>query len=269
MTSNFGLKMHDRPDYASEETESFLPSATPRKPRRCSSAVVGNILLCVALVLTVAVTIKQHFQLKRLGGSGSYSSGFETDFLLSRAVVELEEVAFTGGLLYHDNGTLYREIDETKPQYVGQPGPHIDKAWEDLMSALEVVIEGKEAEESEIQGKTIQEPDGNSYRLSLDVYHSLHCVNMARRAIDDDYYHRNGEGEKVNRLHVEHCLDYLRQTIQCSGDLTPLYYQYSEFRGRGFPVWGQKHTCRNFGRIHQWALSRHRDQEEGGPHHDH
>lgn len=155
MASDFTLKMHDRSDYASEETESFLPSTIPRKSRRCSSAVVGNILLSVALVLTVAVTIKQHFELKRLGGSGSYSSGFETDFrtyqpfyaeliddvtdyytlpVLSRAVVELEEVAFTGGLLYHDNGTLYREIDETKPQYVGRPGPHIDKAWEDLMS---------------------------------------------------------------------------------------------------------------------------------------
>lgn len=249
-----------------DESASFLTTKESISRRRrgfwWSAYGLTQWLQILLISLLVLVVILQYARINALKGSSSYENGFRTDFVLAKHVIDTEEVAFTGGLVYDENGTLYREMDYTQPQYAGQPGPDIDKAWEDLMYGLEVVLEGDEAVEAELLGKTIEEPDGHSFRMSVDVYHSLHCVNLVRQALDVDYYHRNGEGSRIYRIHTDHCLDYLRQSIQCAGDLTPLYYQYSEHRRRGFPVWGSKHTCRNFGKIQHWALSKHRDQVE-------
>jgi hypothetical protein len=60
----------------------------------------------------------------------------------------------------------------------------------------------------------------------------------------------------IDTSELDHCLDYLRQAVQCAGNLTPLTYQYSESRGRRYPVFGAQHTCRDFGKIHEWAMQR-------------
>ncbi|QGA18663.1 hypothetical protein EYB26_006348 [Talaromyces marneffei] len=163
----------------------------------CYSCILGALALLLLLIIAI-----QNGQLSEFRKKGSYQFGFRTDFVPVKTTIALEEASFTGGLLYDENGTLYQEVDSGQPQYVGLPGPHIDKAWKDLMNGLDVVIEGKEAEDAGLLGLTIAEPDGKSFRLSLDVYHSLHCVNLVRQALDVNYYHRNGEGPHIYRLHT-------------------------------------------------------------------
>jgi hypothetical protein len=50
-----------------------------------------------------------------------------------KSALATETVRFTGGLHYHKNGTLYRETIEGQPQYVGEPSPEIDSAWNRLL----------------------------------------------------------------------------------------------------------------------------------------
>ncbi|KXL46833.1 MAG: hypothetical protein FE78DRAFT_145332, partial [Acidomyces sp. 'richmondensis'] len=50
-----------------------------------------------------------------------------------------------------------------------------------------------------------------------------------------------------------HCLDYLRQSIQCSADLTPVIMYYQLWINGSLPWFEQTHTCRNWDRIHAWA----------------
>ncbi len=54
----------------------------------------------------------------------------------------MEKSVFTGGLKYHPNDTLYREIEPGQPQYVGRASPAIDKAWNDLL--MREFIEGEQ-----------------------------------------------------------------------------------------------------------------------------
>lgn len=48
-------------------------------------------------------------------------------------MLEVEKTKFTGSFEYDENGTLYRTLEPGKTQYVGQPNPEIDAAWEALV----------------------------------------------------------------------------------------------------------------------------------------
>ncbi|KAF2736570.1 hypothetical protein EJ04DRAFT_432782, partial [Polyplosphaeria fusca] len=51
-----------------------------------------------------------------------------------------------------------------------------------------------------------------------------------------------------------HCLDYLRQVVQCHGDVTPLVVFYQEERGNYAFDHAVTHSCRKFERIYEWAV---------------
>ena len=54
----------------------------------------------------------------------------------------------------------------------------------------------------------------------------------------------------------DHCLDYIRQSVQCSGDLTPMTFNFQAARGRLVADFDAFHTCRKFDSFHDWALER-------------
>ncbi|EMR81581.1 hypothetical protein BcDW1_9835 [Botrytis cinerea BcDW1] len=60
-------------------------------------------------------------------------------------ILSEETVRFTGGLHFHKNGTLYRETIEGEPQYVGEPSPEIDSAWNQLLKGQYMNLVGDEA----------------------------------------------------------------------------------------------------------------------------
>jgi len=105
----------------------------------------------------------------------------------------------------------------------------------------------------------------------LDVYHSLHCLNAIREMLKPTLYNISNEEDpllKVNpaieklfsdsmwmRIHSEHCMDRIRQTIMCQGDLAPSpIYSWSEFP---IPI-GRTgaHTCRKWEPIREWVNQR-------------
>lgn len=56
----------------------------------------------------------------------------------------------------------------------------------------------------------------------------------------------------------EHCIDYIRQSIMCFGDSTPVRLQWRYESHFLIPQFDQYHTCRNFEALHdfskKWAL---------------
>ncbi|RDW91741.1 hypothetical protein BP5796_02906 [Coleophoma crateriformis] len=181
-------------------------------------------------------------------------SAFKTDLTAAKPLAALVEYAFTGGIQIDENGKLYREVDPSKPQYAGEPSPEIDKAWDDLLEAVDLILPVEEVHGAEAE--SIHTPDGKGVFISLDVYHSLHCVDLMRRAIDFRYYYPTGKVPYFYRSHLDHCVDYVRQALQCQSDLTPLtYLKYSQ-RNTSIPVFGTSHTCRDFSKVHEWAIER-------------
>lgn len=58
------------------------------------------------------------------------------------------------------------------------------------------------------------------------------------------------EDPVVTRMHVDHCLESIRLTLMCSGDITPVLFVYDETRPSGMrPDFNSHHKCRDFNSI--------------------
>jgi hypothetical protein len=144
-------------------------------------------------------------------------------------------------------------------QYVGRPSPELDAAWDDLIGTRYLAFTDQQKSSFDI--KISRSDEDGLYRAGPDVFHSLHCVDKLRRTIDGYLYQMPDQVDEThqNILHIEHCLDFLRQLVGCSSDLTPIPLVYSI--GAGFPIpdFEQVHTCRSFESIRQWAYKQNED----------
>jgi hypothetical protein len=96
------------------------------------------------------------------------------------------------------------------------------------------------------------------------MFHSLHCINALRKEFSKILYNGTGylteykhelpafvSGGEWHAMHVDHCLDRLRQDVMCHGDMTPSPL----FSFEGFPLVAGRsgpHTCRKFEPIRAW-----------------
>ncbi|CEJ55178.1 hypothetical protein PMG11_01449 [Penicillium brasilianum] len=237
-----------------EEGKPFLPNDyTPAEIVRDTRSLRRRLLDWAWVFSTAIFASLSIFLYLRSTRIATYERGFSTDLDALKSQIQLHQVRFTGGLELNETGKLHRIIDPRQPQYVGPPAPEIDAAWDELMLALDLDLPLKESEDVRW---TMKGEENDKYRVSLDMYHSLHCLNAIRRALDSDYYEPGVEHPYFFRLHIDHCIDYLRQGIQCSADLTPLGYEWNEEYQVPFPLFKEKHTCRNFDKIKSWAMER-------------
>lgn len=62
------------------------------------------------------------------------------------------------------------------------------------------------------------------------------------------------EEAEDNIFHMEHCYEQLRQSLQCSSDLATITWQWSRKQNRFIGNVHTLHTCKNFDKIHEWAV---------------
>lgn len=192
---------------------------------------------------------------------------FPTDLEAMRPAISYETRVFTGAL-YYDNSTkhFYRSATPAGPEYFGPPSEDIDKAWR-------AVLRGEWTPFTEAEAAPFRPeltPFNGPYPLfEPDVLHSLHCLNEVRKRIDIEYYsqpeHAGVHLAQANwdRIHIDHCLDQLRQTVLCFGDLSPVPLYYVQ----GAPLAigrSAQHTCRKFDPIQQWLKQRRAAMNETG-----
>ncbi|KAL6903859.1 hypothetical protein GGI43DRAFT_381569 [Trichoderma evansii] len=184
----------------------------------------------------------------------TFAKGYETDLEPLRSVIKVQKMRFKGTLVFDDNGTLVSTHDRYPEgvQYVGEPSKNIDRAWRALLEADGVDLEGSEAET--IRGKTIQKPSGH-WLVGVDGFHQIHCLNMLRKGLRPDYYTVR-DPEPIYSTHLNHCLDYLRQSIMCNIDLTPLPIYWDERQNRPMADMEVEHTCRDFQAVKNWVTQR-------------
>lgn len=153
--------------------------------------------------------------------------------------------------MYRDNGP--------GPQFVGPPSPEKDAAWDELTGTRYLAF--TEDQKPFINVEMDRSDEDGLYRAGPDVLHSLHCVDKLRRTIDGYLYDLPDQVDesRQNVFHVEHCLDFLRQLVQCTSDLTPIPLVYSKGAGMAIPDFEQLHTCRSFEPILHWALKQNED----------
>lgn len=99
------------------------------------------------------------------------------------------------------------------------------------------------------------------YLASLDVFHQLHCVDLLRKSIHREYYDKHegsfaGAPEAVVQGHLQHCVETLRQTLMCHGDISLLTYNWVEGREMPYPNFNTIHTCKKWDTLTQWNMHR-------------
>ncbi|KAG1895122.1 uncharacterized protein F5891DRAFT_1281289 [Suillus fuscotomentosus] len=89
---------------------------------------------------------------------------------------------------------------------------------------------------------------GGGYMATVEFIHQLHCIDMLRRASWSDKYsdHDDHDTPENYRIHLDHCIEILRQNIMCRGDVTILTYDWVEGVEDPFPNFNTPHRCRNF-----------------------
>ncbi|KIM95540.1 hypothetical protein OIDMADRAFT_133628 [Oidiodendron maius Zn] len=221
---------------------------------------IGWLLACVFAFSTGFLLYQSpemgHHQ--KTSPASSFSTGFGTEFDPIKSHIKEESKMFWGGPRWYDNGTGYHVRNPSEPVYVGPPTDEMDDAWHNLLTNRYFNITEEEAELT--FGKPhglYKHPDGIGYLIGLDVYHTLHCVEQLRRALDrDHYFNKETKLAYPDRAHRDHCLDHIRQQLMCHVDLTPIPVIWYEGHGRSFVQSDVVHTCRNWDAVQQFISSR-------------
>lgn len=60
---------------------------------------------------------------------------------------------------------------------------------------------------------------------------------------------------------TDHCIDIIRQSLQCSADMTKIDVVWNEAKHRIVPDLNGEHVCRNFRQLQSWMLDGSRNSE--------
>ncbi|RII24742.1 hypothetical protein CUC08_Gglean011754 [Alternaria sp. MG1] len=131
-------------------------------------------------------------------------------------------------------------------------GPEVDAAWDALgVNYRSVVIAEDEAKRTGLrhdQVKVSQEY-GGGFPANVEGLHHLHCLSQKKGPFINSEY--------IVRLHTTHCLDILRQVLQCNPDvgvLGQVWWQAdTEPNPTPFVDFNTKHRCRDFAAVREWA----------------
>lgn len=170
----------------------------------------------------------------------------------------MQQMTFTSPFLYNETSkSFYRGFDRALPQYIGSPSPEIDQNWHEMLSVGQYLVLN-ETEAKVMPG--ISDINGQ-YLAEVDAMHSLHCLNYIRKELDAEYYRSHDHYTYMSAdgrdPHIDHCIEHLRQTIQCGIDLTPVplvsFGTPGDIQVIGQP---QVHTCRNWDVFRAWWTER-------------
>ncbi|ATY67298.1 tat pathway signal sequence [Cordyceps militaris] len=161
-----------------------------------------------------------------------------------------------------ENGFMRESI------YRGPPTRDLEQAWDDLWhhQGVGVSKQGLVAL-NKTQGKYLQtnrstaaEPE---YYALVEMFHQLHCLNIIRQATWPIRVYNASWGEalqpmnvseSLGRAHVDHCVETLRLSLMCLGDVTPMLLRTEDgtlnTSAADFDV---HHKCRSYEQIRDFV----------------
>lgn len=80
--------------------------------------------------------------------------------------------------------------------------------------------------------------------------------NEIRMALNPEKYTQHGMPVETSTAHTAHCLDVIRQHIQCYGSTTLIPTEYREDAHRPYIDSNQEHVCRDFSYLRQFTRRR-------------
>lgn len=122
-------------------------------------------------------------------------------------------------------------------RFVGA-GSEVDQAWREISYHTGDEWVPKSAlpklQESSSLLVNNQQTGEEGYRVGMEVFHQLHCINLLRRVTYKEYYEplggEFGKGPEALQKHTDHCLDIdfeAQHTVQCR------HWPFHLLHGRG------------------------------------
>lgn len=94
--------------------------------------------------------------------------------------------------------------------------------------------------------------------VTLGVNHELHCLRRLRHSLYHEYYFPNmtEQDAALDRMHSAHCIDYLRQTAMCRGDVSLTTYYWVNSGRLPVADFDAPRVCVNWERLAAWQRER-------------
>ncbi|KAK6846221.1 hypothetical protein PG989_013985 [Apiospora arundinis] len=148
------------------------------------------------------------------------------------------------------------KIQETG-KYAGKPSPELDRRWHDLLNAENIIVEEKYMHQLGREHLGVRTPEGTGFIGTLNVYHEIHCLKRIHQYMYPDYYFPEftAQQHEVNRLHNEHCIDFILQSTMCHGDVGLMTFEWVE--DNLIPLANStSHQCVNWEKLDTWTRAR-------------
>ncbi|KAF2196599.1 hypothetical protein GQ43DRAFT_382898 [Delitschia confertaspora ATCC 74209] len=144
--------------------------------------------------------------------------------------------------------------------YVGF-GPDVDNAWNRISYVPDVFVndDGMKKLHKPMDSMMTDDPKTGEpgYRVGLEVFHQLHCLNLLRQATRPDHYRRLGgdlaDQPEMLRGHLDHCIEILRLNLQCHSDIHAFTFHEKEGLEGPWPDYESHRVCRNFEGLLEWT----------------
>ena len=141
-------------------------------------------------------------------------------------------------------------------------GPAVDGAWREISYDMgdQWIPKTSLSKLEETSSLLVNHPrtGEEGFRVGMEVFHQLHCLNLLRRVTYKDYYEPLGgefaKGPEALQKHTDHCLEVLRTNLQCNADVGVFTLYLVDGDPLAWPQLNSKHVCRNFEGVRQWAL---------------
>ncbi|POR31340.1 Uncharacterized protein TPAR_08442 [Tolypocladium paradoxum] len=163
-----------------------------------------------------------------------------------RNAISYEQRQFELLAIYLNNGTLNPHKTNA---FNGPPREELEDQWDHLMKHESVRVQTGDLGQFEGDDSIIELADGSGHYSTVAVFHGLHCVQRLHHYLYlDHYYHELADEETfLLKQHTgsheksptdssghgpliglsEHCLDWLRQYVQCNADTTLIPVHWS------------------------------------------
>ncbi|EMD85874.1 hypothetical protein COCC4DRAFT_209332 [Bipolaris maydis ATCC 48331] len=182
---------------------------------------------------------------------------------LSASVLSNVYTAPAYSAIQYETRAFFPDFGRMPSEYQGWPNDHQDALWEGLHSKGRTIQISSE-ENSMLYNPSIHVPMvglEDQYMIGLDVFHQLHCLDTIRKSFYPRRYNitllkSDGTVNYVPWLHVDHCIESIRQSLMCNADVTPMHYEWSDEIKSVVPKITVTHVCRNFDKVKKWAADR-------------
>ncbi|CZR59326.1 uncharacterized protein PAC_09218 [Phialocephala subalpina] len=149
--------------------------------------------------------------------------------------------------------------------YSGYPRPELEEAWGKLLGNQNIRLPLEAVRYFGREEDAVLLPDGSGYVGTLNVFHEIHCVRWLHKFMYHDHYFPDADNTEfeANRIHAEHCLNQLRATAMCHGDvgIVPYSWVNDTLKPKAEAI---SHQCIDFEKLTEWVDERTVDMFEPG-----